>query len=130
MGERLYEAIAKVGQAKQNCHDSGSTEWYEKHDHTLKEMAKKYLPSGSGIDSGCEILEANENRIIISSAFHCMNENGMYDGWVHFTVKITPNLAHGFNLKIVGRFGKYQHVKDYLEELFSDVLDKLFLERR
>ena len=46
-----------------------------------------------------------------------MNDAGYYDGWISFRVVITPNLVGGYDLNVIGNFGRnYQNIKEYLEE--------------
>jgi len=51
-----------------------------------------------------------------------MNEDGCYDGWIDFTVKVQPSLEFDFDLKITGKFGKHQDLKDHLYDLFNQAL--------
>ena len=86
------------------------------------------LPSGSGIDSGCTIDEekSTENKIVIRSSFHHMDENG-YCGWSEFTVTVIPDFMNDFNLKIVGNnaiYPAFSYIKDYLYELFRESLNE------
>ena len=84
------------------------------------------LPSGSGIDNGCKInlKQSKPLKIIIDSSYHAMNENGMYDRWIDFKIIVTPSFDN-IDINIRGNFGsKYQHLKDYLIEIFQDSLSK------
>ena len=88
------------------------------------------LPQGSGIDSGLHIDfdKSNDSKIVIEASYHCMDEYGGYDGWIDFSVIITPSLENDFDLYIVGYFSdrhsKYAHVKDYLEDIFQYALSE------
>ena len=88
------------------------------------------LPHGSGIDgtNTIDFDKSNDSKIIIQSSYHCMDEYGGYDGWIDFSVIITPSLENDFDLYIVGYFSdrhsKYAHVKDYLEDIFQYALDE------
>ena len=120
---KLYNAIAKqTGWITPNA--EFEVEKYDK----LQELAE-YLPSGSGIDSGCTIDEENstKNKIIIHSSFHHMDENGFYCGWSDFTVTVTPDFVNDFKLKIVGNnaiYPAFSYTKDYLYELFRESLNE------
>ena len=88
-----------------------------------------FLPSGSGIDSGCAIDEekSTKNKIVIHSSFHHMDENGFYCGWSEFTVTAIPDFMNNFNLKIVGNnaiYPAFSDIKDYLYELFRESLNE------
>jgi len=101
-------------------------DWAEER---LALIERKYLPSGSGIDAGCKVLveESNENRLVIKTAFHHMNEVGYYDGWTHHKIIVTPSLIHGFDLRITGR--DKNGIKEYLGQLFDHVLEQEFEEK-
>ena len=125
---KLYKAIASHTDALATCRKRGTGEWIEAHKEILDNLAQEHLPHGSGFDSGCQIDTGNSTgeRIVIDSAFHLMNEGGYYDGWIHFTVVVTPSLISDFDLKIVGRFSKlksqYYGHKDYFYDVFSEAL--------
>ena len=134
---QVYQEIARILNAMENCRkikkDSNETlynetYWYDRHAEKVDYIIKNYLPHGSGIDSKTEIdfEKSNDDKIVINSEYHCMNENGYYDGWVNFRILIIPCLLFGFKLKIIGNFGKYKHVKDYLHDLFYDNLTQNF----
>ena len=46
------------------------------------------LPHGSGIDCNWSIIEHENGNVTAKNSFHAMNETGMYDGYMDFTVKI------------------------------------------
>lgn len=81
------------------------------------EMMEKELPSGSGIDNGCEIdLEkSNPSKIVIKTSFHHLNKAGYYDGWSNHTVVIKP----GFGMFYLNITGKDRNgIKQYLYDVF------------
>jgi hypothetical protein len=119
---KLYQQIASTLQAIENCRKSGNTEWEGKHCDTLNSLVDDHMPSGSGIDNGTKLDDdSTPNKLIFITAFHHMNDGGMYDGWTEHTVIVTPDLASGFDLRITGR--DRNDIKDYLGELFYQVLD-------
>lgn len=92
-----------------------------KHPHKeLIELMEKELPSGSGIDSGCEILleKSNPNKIVIKTSFHHINENGYYDGWSNHNIIIKPGFGM-FYLQITGK--NRNDIKTYLFDLFHNI---------
>ena len=123
----LYQQIVNTVVAYKNCERLGNLDWMATHEQWLK-RAEDALPRGSGIDSGCEIdVEAsNENKLVINSSYHCMDENGFYDGWIDFKVIVKPCLLFGITIDIKGRFsdrhGKYVSLRDYLQEVFDHCL--------
>ena len=127
--KKVYQEIASLIIAIDNCNQAGNFEWMEKHESRIEEIAKNYLPSGSGFDSGStvNIGDSTGNRIVIDSSYHHMNENGYYDGWTDMTIIVTPSLAFGFDIKIKapGIPKKYRMDRDYFHECFSTSLDTI-----
>lgn len=123
---KVYQELASRISAYQNCITYNNTIWEEKHKEVIDEIIDS-LPHGSGIDgkTECDITNSTDQKIIIESCYHCMNDNGYYDGWVDFKIIISASLSLGFNIKITGKFGKYRSiVLDYLEETFAYALNK------
>lgn len=90
----------------------------------LNEIARAYLPSGSGIDSGCDIdaERSKPNRIVINFGYHHMDEHGGYTVWTHHDLIIKPDLCFGLTLRITGP--DRDMVKEYLYELFHQCLNE------
>lgn len=120
----LFAILASALQARLNCEKSGNTEWFIRHLEKIEDFCKKYLPHGSGFDSGCNFDPdaSRPNRLVFSADFHHMNENGFYDGWTTHSVIITPDLAFGFNMRITGR--DKREIKEYISQVFHDVLSQ------
>ncbi len=110
MKTQVYKELSSRIKARQNCIDSGNDKWYDNHGTVLDHLVNNYLPSGSGIDSGCTIDNQKSDNLIIYSSFHKMDDNGMYDGWIDFTVRVKPSLIFGTTLTITGNFGKHQDI--------------------
>lgn len=89
-------------------------------------LEREYLPSGSGIDHGCQVLvdKSNPNRIVIQVDFHHMNDVGYYDGWTSHKAIITPSLQFGFDIRITGK--DRRGIKDYLADVISNALEQDF----
>ena len=119
---KTYQKLAGTIQARANCEKSGNSEWEHNHDCTIQEIMRD-MPSGSGIDSGNTLGKSNSERIVIESSFHNMTD-GYYDGWIDYTITITPSLQHGFLMAIKGNFGKHQGLKDYLMDTYYTTLAK------
>jgi hypothetical protein len=126
MERKLYQHIASMCEARKNCIKSENKIWEERHTDNLITL-QNFLPSGSGIDSGCKIDMPNsgDKAIRITSSFHNMDEHGMYDGWIDFRVVVTPSLSNDFNIDIYGQFGKHQDLKEYLADTFRWYLCKV-----
>ncbi len=119
---KVYQSLARACGALHRCEQSGNTEWQTKWENQILEQLEDF-PSGSGFDNGTKIdLEASNDEILVfHTAFHHMNDNGMYDGWTEHTVTVTPSLGLDFHLKISGR--DRNDIKEYISECFSTVLN-------
>lgn len=117
---KLYEAIASLVVARENCIKSNNTLWQERHEAILEHIAKNRLLSGSGIDCGTKInLDAsNARKFVLTFSFHHMNESG-YDGWTEHTLVVTPGWT-GPELRITGP--DRNDIKDYLYQTYDYVL--------
>jgi hypothetical protein len=71
------------------------------------EQLEEVLPHGSGIDSSWHFDRLKNGSIICSCSYHGMDQNGMYDGWQDFYVKL------------------FSHKKDRLNPLFGPSLGKV-----
>ncbi len=129
--QKLYQKIAQIADARNTCAQADIIKktndgelWEDRHEESLIELTNNYLPSGSGIDSGCEIdlKKSGQNKIVINSSYHAMNEHGYYDGWYDFKVTVKSHLILEIDLKITGKFGKYGDVKEYLYDIFHHAL--------
>lgn len=120
----LYQEMASLLLAMQNCRESGNIEWCNRHESRLLDLVKNHLPSGSGFDGGTSIdIDASSpDRLIFDTAFHHMNESGYYDGWTGHSVIVKPSLAFGFELRITGQDRNY--IKDYIVECFHATLSE------
>lgn len=118
---RLYQLFAK--------HIAGSKlkpPYNGHHLDRLDELLYK-LPTGSGIDAGSTIAfeECKRDKIVFNSAFHVLDSNGYYDGWIEFKVIVRPSFT-GFDLEIKPLqrktyFNDYLH--DYVFDVFRYALD-------
>lgn len=89
------------------------------------------LPHGSGIDSDWvgEVLKNGKLRFY--NGYHCMNENGFYEGWQDFRVTINlldKNPECDFKLEFTGnRYLAQKHMlKDYLGDTINYALEQVF----
>jgi len=128
MGKKLYAEIASMVQARENCQESRNEEWFDRHTDRLRFIERNCLPSGSGIDSGCQIDlgRSKPDRVILTLGFHHVNQDGYYDEWTHHDVVITPSLQFGYNLRITGR--NRNDIKNCLHDTLSVCLDGSYTE--
>ena len=125
--EYIYKQIAREGAAALNC----IGEYKDAALQRIETLERGYLPNGGGFDSGCHIIEANEQKIIIKSSYHAMDEAGYYNGWYDFTITVKPEFTQtGFSAKIAGAFGKHQEIKDYIIDVFYEHLSALRMDVR
>ena len=118
---RLYQLFAK--------HITGSKltpPYNEHHLNKLEELLNK-LPTGSGIDAGSTIAfeECKPDKIVFNSAFHVLDSNGYYDGWIEFKVIVRPSFT-GFDLDIKPLQRKTyfnDYLRDYVFDVFCDALN-------
>lgn len=119
---KRYTAIAKAIGSMKRCEAAGNQEWYQKHGDAIEELTDD-APSGSGFDSGTQIdMDASTgDKLVFHTAFHHMNENGMYDGWTEHKVTITPSFELGFRMSISGP--NRNDIKDMISDMFTSWLD-------
>jgi hypothetical protein len=127
----VLSSLSSAIVARHNCAKSGNAQWLAKWDAFIEQIAKNCLPSGSGFDSGTKVdtsenrgmpVSDGEKKIVFTTAFHHMNENGYYDGWTEHKITVKPCLLSGFDLVISGR--NRNEIKEYIRETFSHALEQ------
>jgi len=118
----VYRELACLIAARNNCAKSANNEWYDKHEEHIEWIVKQFMPHGSGFDAGTKLdLEASTSeKLVFVTAYHHMNENGMYGGWTEHKVTVRPSLAFDYQIKITGR--DRNQIKDYMHECFDCAL--------
>ena len=111
-----------VSQIANPSYDSAILNRYDAQ-RRLEELTKKYMPSGSGFDSGTQfdIHGGAYKNLRFVTSFHHMNEGG-YDGWTEHVVTVMPSLAYGFELKISGR--NRNDIKGMMYDTFQAILEQ------
>jgi hypothetical protein len=106
----------------QSCEASGNSEWSRKHRERIETLVQKHFPSGSGFDvgTGIDLDASSEEKLVLHTSFHHMNEGGMYDGWTDHIIRVYPSLAFGFRTTISGR--DRNQIKEYMGECFCNAL--------
>lgn len=122
METQVYSKISSLLLAIDNCNKSGSQDWHYKHKETILKLVKDHMPSGSGFDNGTQFAFelSNPEKLIFTTSFHHMDENGYYDGWSDHTVTVKPSLAFGFVMKVSG--SNRNDIKDYIKDTFNFTL--------
>ena len=111
--------LAKAFQAYKNCIASKNTFWDDKWKSQIEEMVD-LLPSGSGIDTGCQFDwdKSTGEKLVFNLSFHHMDD-GFYNGWTQHTITITPSFVFGYSMKISGK--DRNGIKDYLSDVFGSL---------
>ena len=122
MERYLYSELASKVCAMRNCEKTGNAEWRDKHEDSILDLCREYLPSGSGFDAGSHIHfdASHAEKLVFTTSYHHMNEHGYYDGWTEHTVTITPSFIGGFNIRVSGR--DRDGIKEYIAESFCHIL--------
>lgn len=124
MSTTVYSKIASTVIAYQNCVKSGNQEWELNHLQTIRAIESDCLPHGSGFDSGCHIYqsECTDDKLVIGAPYHCMNDNGYYDGWEEYIVTVRPSLAFGITVSVKGK--SRNGTNDYVAEVLAGALQE------
>ena len=85
------------------------------------DLVELYLPQGSGFDVGCSLDPeySDSMHLTIHWAYHAMNAQGFYAGWVEGDAIVTANLAWGFDIEldnVEDNTDLYDDLEDTLEE--------------
>lgn len=123
MEKRIYQSLAQAVDARLTCKEKGNTEWYDRHTDTILNIMENTAPSGAGIDSGTaiDLDKSTGEKLVFTTEYHHMNENGYYDGWTEHTITVKPSLIHGITLSISGR--NRNDIKEYLYQVFGEWLN-------
>lgn len=114
---KVYKRLARMIKARNSCLKTGNEEWFEKNSNVIDRIMDS-SPSGSGFDSGTQLIDGKELSFKVS--FHHMNDNGMYEGWTDHIIKVIPDLCFDFILKISGK--NKNGIKEYITETFEQWL--------
>jgi len=98
-------------------------------DKPTKARLYQCLPHGSGIN-GDWYIEETRRSFRCYNGYHCMDENGMYDGWADFVLIVPKSSPIEFKLQFRGRRSQYlarkYMLRDYLEDEFHYFLVREF----
>ena len=115
----LLEAIAQNARLLV----SDNPAWIEAAEER-QERIVNLLPSGSGFDSGTKLESATNKKIVFSTSFHHMDENGYYCGWTDHKVVVQADFVGGFDLTVSGR--NRNNIKEYIADTFCNMLNSDF----
>lgn len=92
-----------------------------------QEQVLNFLPHGSGINCDWQ-MDENRKYFLFKNSFHTMNENGMYDDYCDFTLKVSKENTRDFELTFQGTKSHYLNrkyfLREYLEETFAYALEQ------
>lgn len=127
----LAQWFASIIAAKDNCarmrqaaaNDATAAHYRDmgaQHSQSLLELSQ-LLPSGSGIDNGTTFDNARsgENVLRFNTAFHHMNDAGMYVEWTDHVVTVRPAFE-GLDIVVTGR--DRNDIKEHLATEFHECL--------
>jgi hypothetical protein len=122
--KKVYQKLAVSFNARQNCIQSNNETWRERHEQTIQDTCENYLPHGAGFDVGTsfDLERSRDNRLVLCTSFHHMDEYGYYCGWSEHDIIVTPDLIHDFMLRITGR--NVRDIKDYIYQVFEIALSE------
>lgn len=87
----------------------------------LDKFCDKYLPHGSGFDSGIKVNveKSRADKIVLDVPYRPMDENGFYKAWVQYTCIVTPTFE-GIDLVTKGRDNN--GLREYVDETMYHAL--------
>ena len=122
----VIQALNNAIQARTNCIKKYNTNWYN-HWTNIIERIDNMLPSGSGFDNGStiDIGLSTDNKIVLYTAYHHMDEHGFYTHWTEHMIKVYPAFD-GIRLSISGK--NDNNIKEYMYDVFYSVLTQDYKE--
>jgi hypothetical protein len=120
MPTTLPEALFSCTNALVTSRKRENHEWIAKWSLRIEGL-KALLPSGSGTDSGTEIVEVTEMYLKLECSFHHLDEHGSYDGWTEHRIRATPTFG---GLKITISGPDRNEIKDYLHDVYHHALTR------
>lgn len=128
---KLYQWIARMLESLEKNESRGSDLIISNRCTDALNELEKFLPSGSGFNSKCQIVaDSTSKRIVIKADFQHMCEHG-YTGWTDHMVIVTPSLVYGMQIRVTGK--DKNEIKDYIAETMEIALnteiDNVFKDR-
>lgn len=124
MTSPVYQKLASLMQARINCLQSGNMEWFNRHSYYAERICKESMPSGSGFDAGTKLdfEKSTPEKLVFTTSFHHMDENGGYCGWTDHSVIVTPSLQQSFKIRVTGKDRAF--IKEYITDVFNVMLSQ------
>lgn len=113
------EFIAQSLQRAEYWEKNGNLKTAQDIRDALQTWVKRNAPRGSGIDSGTtlDLDKSHSERVVLSTAFHHMDENGYYDGWTYHTVAAKASLMYKVLITVGGK--NRNDIKNYLYQVYE-----------
>jgi hypothetical protein len=118
---KIYQKLAQSQAAMERCEATGNNEWAERWRSEIDAIVSDGAPSGAGFDNGTTFDGYTGGRLVFSTSFHHMNDNGYYDGWTDHQVIVSPDFELDYTIRVSGR--NRNAIKAYIAETFSYWLD-------
>lgn len=96
----------------------------ERNRELIEHVLLAILPHGSGIDCKWEFDWMANGKVRATNSYHCMNENGFYDGYADFSL-VFPTLQPfgafrlAFHGKTAHRKARRYDLRDYLADTIN-----------
>lgn len=118
--------IATTADSLRACQNRpGNNDWAERWYQILRYLESEHLPSGSGFDNGCRIIDEQTcgSNIRIMTEYHVMVD-GMYIGWLHLIVDFSATF-NGIDWRIVEVDSTDVREYDDIEYLVDVIIDDI-----
>lgn len=119
MKRTVLSCLYTCAKAAQKSDAKGRPDWSDRHWNRVGALQARYLPSGSGFNSGSFMTNCSDDKITFGTAFQHMNEHGVYTCWSYHTVQVKP----GFDGPVISVSGRDRNnIKAYIAEAFLRAL--------
>lgn len=118
----LYRTLHSATVALQNCAERGMHAMHAAWSDAIAQVERDLLPNNNGFDtkSSVDLDGTRDDRLVLCTAFHHMDDAGCYAGWTEHDIIVRPHLSHGFTLRVTGR--DRNGIKDYIGDTFHAAL--------
>lgn len=117
--KKLYQELYEAHRWLETVNESFKARAEERY-----QAALDLLPSGSGFDAGTALVDITDTKMVLSSSYHKMDENGGYRGWDDFKV-VVKSCFSSINVKIISTSGRIEpEDREYYAESFYSALNQ------
>ena len=100
-------------------------QWFDAREREIAQIESDCLMSGSGFDSGTtvDLDKSTSEKIVLNSAYHTMDDSGMYGQWIDLTITIVPSLQWSYDFKVnMHGFRDTKGHREYIESCVETIL--------